>query len=218
VTAADKSKARYVVIVYRGDGTTIEEPETIKPGVGPYGDIFGHWAEDNLIGLIESGIITGYPDGSIKPNTHMTRAEVVTLIVKALGLSPAKDANLSFKDSKTIPSGLKGIKTALDKGFIKGYPDNTIKPMDKVTRAEFTVMIMKAFAVDLSKNEELKFNDAKDAIPDWAKQQIAAAVKLGIIKGYDDNTFKPNNFITRAEVGAIIDRCFGVSGMSYPEL
>jgi len=79
-------------------------------------------------------------------------------------------------------------------------------------------MIMKAFAVDLSKNEELKFNDAKDAIPDWAKQQIAAAVKLGIIKGYDDNTFKPNNFITRAEVGAIIDRCFGVSGMSYPEL
>ncbi len=219
VTAADKSKARYVVIVYRGDGTTIEEPETIKPGVGPYGDIFGHWAEDNLIGLIESGIITGYPDGSIKPNTHMTRAEVVTLIVKALGLSPAKDANLSFKDSKTIPSWAQGyIKTALDKGFIKGYPDNTIKPMDKVTRAEFTVMIMKAFAVDLSKNEELKFNDAKSAIPDWAKQQIAAAVKLGIIKGYDDNTFKPNNFITRAEVGAIIDRCFGVSGMSYPEL
>jgi branched-subunit amino acid permease len=149
----------------------------------------------------------------------MTRAEVVTLIVKALGLSPAKDAKLSFKDSKIIPSWAQGyMKTALDKGFIKGYPDNTIKPMDKVTRAEFTVMVMKAFNVDLSKNEELKFKDAKAGIPDWAKQQIAAAVSLKIINGYKDNTFKANNSITRAEVGTIIARCFGVSGKSYPEL
>lgn len=217
VTAKDKSKARYVVIVVRAKNSEVIDPNEY-PSV-PGRDIFGHWAEDHLIGLIENGIITGYPDGSIKPDTHMTRAEVVTLIVKALGLSPAKDAKFNFKDSKDIPSWAQGyFKTALEKGFVKGYPNNTLKPMEKVTRAEFTVMVINAFGFDISKNADVKFNDAKGSIPDWAKQHISSAVNLKIISGYGDNTFKPNNFITRAEVGAIVDRCFGASGKSYPEL
>jgi hypothetical protein len=92
-------------------------------GFGPYGDIFGHWAEDSLISLIESGVITGYPDGSVKPNNDMTRAEVITVLVRALGLDAADEISLKFKDLKDIPAWAQGyVQVGFDKGFIEGYP------------------------------------------------------------------------------------------------
>lgn len=211
VTAPDKSKVKYVVMVELVNPNDMDkvviEPKEIIPGYGPFGDIFGHWAEDRIISLIEKGAIAGYPDGSVKPDIDMTRAEVITALVKAIGLEPVKEPNLKFADVKSIPEWAQGyIQVAVDNGIIQGYPDNTYKANNKVTRSEFLVMAMKAYKYEESNNTSLKFKDAKD-IPSWALGYLAKAVETTIIEGYTDNTVKPNNRITRAEVMTIIDKC-----------
>jgi len=212
VTAIDKSKIKYVVMVEEVNPNesdkVVIEPKEVMSGYGPFGDIFGHWAEDRIISLIENGSIAGYPDGSVKPNIDMTRAEVITALIKAIGLEPAKNPKLKFADIKSIPDWAQGyIQVAVDNGIIQGYPDNTYKANNKVTRSEFLVMAMKAYKYETSKNTSLKFADAKD-IPSWALGYVAKAVETTIIEGYkEDNTVKPNNRITRAEVITIIDKC-----------
>lgn len=211
VTAPDKSKVKYVVMVKLVNPNDMDkvviEPKEIILGYGPFGDIFGHWAEDRIISLIEKGAIAGYPDGSVKPDIDMTRAEVITALVKAIGLEPVKEPNLKFADVKSIPEWAQGyIQVAVDNGIIQGYPDNTYKANNKVTRSEFLVMAMKAYKYEESNNTSLKFKDAKD-IPSWALGYLAKAVETTIIEGYTDNTVKPNNRITRAEVMTIIDKC-----------
>ncbi|HEY9061618.1 MAG TPA: S-layer homology domain-containing protein [Pseudobacteroides sp.] len=210
VTALDKSKVKYVVIV--GTENVVVEPPEVKPGYGPFGDIFNHWAEERMISMIENGAIAGYPDGTVKPDLDMTRAEVITTLVKAIGLEPAKDPKLKFADIKSIPTWAQGyIQVALEKGIVAGYPDNTYKANNKVTREEFLVMAMKAFNYEASKNTALKFKDAK-AVSGWALGYVAKAIELTIIEGYkEDNTIKPNKKITRAEVMTIIDKCITLS-------
>ncbi|KNY26606.1 S-layer homology domain-containing protein [Pseudobacteroides cellulosolvens] len=218
VTAVDKSKIKYVVMVETVKDTdkdkVVIEPRQVVPGTayGPFGDIFGHWAEERIISMIENGAIAGYPDGSVKPDIDMTRAEVITSLIKAIGLEPSKNPKLKFADIKSIPDWAHGyIQVALDKGIVAGYPDNTYKANNKVTRSEFLVMAMKAFTYQASKNTALKFKDTKD-IPSWALGYVAKAVETTIIEGYkEDNTIKPNKKITRAEVMTIIDKCITLS-------
>jgi len=94
----------------------------------------------------------------------------------------------------------------MDAGIIKGYEDNTFRPKNKLTRQEMAVLIINAFGYGVSQNTNINMKDA-NKIPKWAKGHVAKAIELGIIKGYNDNTFRPGNTITRAEVVAMIARC-----------
>ncbi|ANY65641.1 hypothetical protein BBD42_03560 [Paenibacillus sp. BIHB 4019] len=90
------------------------------------------------------------------------------------------------------------IKQAVQGGIINGYPDGTFKPNHTVTRAEFVVMLMNALKPK-TVGGELSFIDAEN-IGTWAREAVAKAVQEGIIKGYEDGSFRPNTEITRAEM------------------
>ncbi|MBH5316418.1 S-layer homology domain-containing protein [Paenibacillus sp. GSMTC-2017] len=101
------------------------------------------------------------------------------------------------------------IKQALTSGIVKGYSDGTFMPNKAMTRAEFTVMLMNTLNVQEA-GDTLAFTDV-DQIGDWAKSSIAQAVKAGYISGYQDDTFRPNDFITRAEMAVIVAKAAGLS-------
>jgi hypothetical protein len=93
------------------------------------------------------------------------------------------------------------IKALVDKGAIAGYPDQTFKPNRTITRAEFAKVLVKAF--------ELEAKDGKvfeDTASHWAKDDIATANAHGIIKGYSDQKFGPNDLITREQVAVMVTR------------
>jgi hypothetical protein len=94
------------------------------------------------------------------------------------------------------------IKQAVSSGIVKGYPNGTFKPTATVTRAEFAVMIMNALKSS-SEGTALTFTDTT-TIGAWAQKAVAQAVQAGIIKGYEDGTFRPNAEITRAEMAVIL--------------
>nr|WP_269669523.1 S-layer homology domain-containing protein [Paenibacillus sp. GSMTC-2017] len=88
-------------------------------------------------------------------------------------------------------------------GFVKGYEDDTFRPNGSITRAEFAAMIVRVFNIEAQKNAT-SFTDVKEA--HWAIKYIEALAVSGIITGYVDGTFKPNDVISRAEIIAIISR------------
>ncbi|QHW31782.1 PQQ-binding-like beta-propeller repeat protein [Paenibacillus rhizovicinus] len=100
------------------------------------------------------------------------------------------------------------IAKAYESGITKGYTDGTFKPNASITRSEFTVMLMKGLKVS-GDNTPLTFKDA-GKIEAWAAPSVAAAVKLGIISGYSDGTFKPQANITHAEMIAMVVKASGL--------
>jgi hypothetical protein len=183
------------------------EPESKVPSSVEFKDISGHWARNSIAKLLERGIITGYPDGTLRPNSEISRAEIVVMLVKAVDLKVDGSSGLSFNDNKEIPSwARKYVNTAVENDIIKGFDNNTFRPSLKLTRQEMAVMALRAFDYEESSGESIGFKDSDD-IPQWAKGFISKAVELEIIKGYKDNTFKPDKKITRAEACTIISKC-----------
>jgi hypothetical protein len=101
------------------------------------------------------------------------------------------------------------IKQAVKGGIVNGYVDGTFKPGNTITRAEFSVMLMKAIKRQEA-GTELTFTDKAD-IGTWAQAAVAQAVQAGIIYGYEDGTFRPNANMTRAEMATMIAKALQLS-------
>jgi len=100
------------------------------------------------------------------------------------------------------------IAQAASRGFINGYEDGTFRPDQKVNRAEFITMLAKALELT-GTGKALDFRDNKQ-IPAWAQNFVALAIQAGIVNGYDDQQFRPNQQISRAEMAVLIGRAMGI--------
>lgn len=171
-------------------------------------DLMGHWASvytDRLIGM---KAIQGYENQTFHPEETITRAQFASILVKALGLQNSA-GTVNFADQSDIPTWAKAdVAAAVKAGFISGYEEkgqSVFKANQTITRAEMSVIIANALKTVARKaDSDLKsFQDASN-IPDWAAPSVSAAVAAGILKGYEDNTFRANNAATRAEAAAMI--------------
>jgi hypothetical protein len=109
---------------------------------GPYSVSFSDissdkWYAEAVNTLASYKIINGYSDGTFRPNSSMTRAEFVTMLVRMVGV---QGGSVSFKD--TIPDWAADyIATAVNLGWINGYEDNTFRSSKPVTRAQAVKII-----------------------------------------------------------------------------
>lgn len=163
-------------------------------------DINGHWAEYNIKKLVALGAVSGYPDGTFKPDNNITRSEFVTILVKAFNRELESGGKV-FADTVGHWAA-ESIAIAASHGIVKGYDENTFGPDDTITREQMVVMI--ANAANLIPAEvELPFIDSS-SISAWAREAMAAAVNNGIIGGYPDNTVRPQGEATRCEAATVI--------------
>lgn len=149
--------------------------------------------------------IAGFPDGTFKPSKEVTRAEAVRMFVKLVnnGAELPNNPKTSFKDANNAWYSDE-INYAVSKGFIKGYSDNTFKPNQAITRAEFAQMIS-VFVKDGYPGT----GSFKDVKGHWASDAINELYGNKNIKGYSDGTFKPDQKLTRAEAVTILNSVFG---------
>ncbi|AOY75867.1 S-layer homology domain-containing protein [Clostridium formicaceticum] len=174
--------------------------EGAEKSVETFKDVIGHWAAIHINKLLAREAIGGYPDGSFKPDASITRAEFATVLVKALGLE-VKSGKL-FADTENHWAK-DYIATAHANGILSGYDDNTFGADDFITREQMAVMVVKA--ADLGNTAVQKSFIDGESISSWAKTAVDTANVNGIINGYPDDTFKPQDNATRAEaVTAIV--------------
>lgn len=177
-------------------------------------DIQGHWAEDIVLGLATQRIISGYQDGTFRPDNEITRAEVLVLFMKALNLSSKNEKELTntFNDSPEIPFWAReAVTSCFEEGIITGYLQEDgklfIEAAKPVSRAEMAVMLSRIAEKKLGQitPATTNFTDV-DNISIWARHGVGIAVTKKIVIGYPDNTFRPNNSITRAEAATMLDK------------
>ncbi|MNC27134.1 Endoglucanase precursor [compost metagenome] len=152
----------------------------------------------------KKGIITGYPDGSFRPDRTVTRAEFAVMLAKALKLQNV-EAVLSFKDADRIGQWAKAaIARAVSLGLIQGDTNSNFRPDALLTRSEMAVMLARALNL-VPEARSAGFADDRD-IPAWAAGAAAEMKKLGIMQGKGNNSFFPNNAATRAETVTVLLR------------
>ena len=138
----------------------------------------GDWYADTVGYAVQKGIVSGYPDGTFKPNQPITRAEFSSIASRFAELTEEKD--LTFSDLDASHWGYKAIRLAASNGWISGYPDNTFRPEKAITRAEVTSItnrMLNRYAdldwINAHNDEVIHFSDVSTS--DWFFEPIMEA-------------------------------------------
>ena len=159
---------------------------------------------DMLNGDDHYAYVVGYSDGTVRPNANISRAEVATIFFRLLK-EDVRDGNLTAENTFTdVTDGQwhnKAISTMAKLGVVKGRNAEAFDPDAPITRAEFATICARFDKTQISTSSNFT-----DISGHWAEKYIERAATLGWIAGYSDGTFRPSNYITRAEAMTMINR------------
>ena len=178
-------------------------------GTSTFTDVSNHWAKESIERMASKGIIQG--DGtSFRPDDSISRAELVTMAVRTLGLNTSV-TDTPYSDVSKDSWYAKYIKAALDAGIISN--DSKFRPDDLITREEMSKILSGVSALlsgkDLSIPDSftMSYVDA-DQISLWAEEFVKFASYTGLMNGTQGGRFAPKESATRAQVATVIDRMF----------
>ena len=150
--------------------------------------------------------LSGYPNGTVRPDGSITRAEAAMIFWRLLRTSDkSSTVGTRFRDVKDGQWYSQAVSYLATMGILLGYPDGTFRPNQRITRAEFTTIAARfdSLITDVAN----PFSDLKAS--HWASQYILSAYSKGWVTGYADGSFKPSATINRGEAVAIVNRMLG---------
>ncbi len=165
------------------------------------------WAYTAITALSEKFIINGYLDNTFKANENITRAEFAKIIVTATGEFD-HTLKCDFTDVKEDDWFYPYVASAMNKGYITGYPDKTFRPNEKITRQDICTVVYRCVKDNLKPRADTSvFTDADD-IASYANEAVHALNANGIVNGMGNGAFNPKNHATRAQTAKIIYSAF----------
>lgn len=173
-----------------------------------------YWARRFIQELADRGVISGFPDGTFRPNEPVTRAQFAAMVRQAFRRSPIRDA-VRFNDVPSNYWAAEAIREAYTTGFLTGYPGNIFRPDENIPRAQVLVSLANGLRYNANNSIDSTLQTYVDAnsIPDWARSSVAAATERRIVVNYPDVRFlNPSRTATRAEVAAFIYQALVSSG------
>ena len=181
-------------------------PEYKAPDVlNNFTDINNHWGRDYIGHVVTKGYFNGVSADRFAPDSTMTRAMVVTVLMRMSG-GVARNFTLPYTDVNGSAWYANSLKWALENGIIDS--GESFRPDANVTREELADMLYRTALIYAKEGDiasALAFKDT-DSITEKYKDAILFCTSAGIIGGYGDNTVKPQNSATRAEVSTMIKR------------
>lgn len=183
-------------------------------------DIENHWAKEAVNDMGSRLIISGISVNKFEPETDISRAEFVTILVRALGLMRTETGKDIFSDITQDAWYYDAVSIAYEHGLVSGYGDGVFRPNDKISRDQAMVLLARAMTITKLKveftkgeiEELISVYEDSEKVSDWTKQAVAECIKSGIVSGYN-NQLMPDNHITRAETAVIIKRMLQKSGL-----
>lgn len=164
-------------------------------------DIQTHWGRVSIEKLVAESAVSGYPDGTFRPDAAITRAEFLAILVKAQGMTGSTPSNFSDLNGHWA----KGvIERAMAYGITGGYADGLFRPDAPITREEMAVMIDRSLRY--ASGEPLNGFTDGSAISAWARESLQRIVAHKIMAGYPDGSFRPQGLASRAEACSVILR------------
>ena len=187
------------------DKTNTEKTEKVT-----FPDMKGHWAEKEITALKDAGLINGKENGYC-PEDAVTRAEWITMLLRAVGIKTDGNTTGTFSDVNTNDWFFGAVETAYKEGYISGDGEN-FRPNDKITREEMAKIIISVYEKKLGETEKASLDSFSDKseISAWANEFVEKAVNLKLMSGVDSEHFMPLKSATRAEAGVIIYRFYNM--------
>ncbi|MEP6519713.1 S8 family serine peptidase [Microcoleus vaginatus] len=177
-----------------------------NPNIGGavFSDISGHWAQKFIEALAAANIISGFPDGSFRPDESLNRAQYAALLVSAFSPIPRVPAT-NFIDVSATFWARSAIERANRGGFLAGFPGLKFGPNQNLTKAEAIVSLVNGLELKGGNPDSLKVYIDRSQIPNYALSAIATATALKIVVNYPSRDWlSPLRDITRAEISALI--------------
>jgi len=181
----------------------------------------GYWAYGYIKWAYCNGIVSGYAEGTFRPEAATTRGQVAKMVVLSAGFPLLTPPTAHFSD---VPPGspfYTYIETAYAHQVISGYADGTFRPSANVTRAQLTKLIVVARGISLLTPATPTYNDVP--VGYWAYSYIETATAHQIVGGYDClgltplatpappcRAFRPGNDATRAQLSKMLYQAFAL--------
>ncbi|WP_337983496.1 InlB B-repeat-containing protein [Lysinibacillus sp. C5.1] len=173
-------------------------PQPLPPIV-TFQDIENHWAQEIIEALATQGIITGYKDGTFRPNETISRQHVAVLLTRAFTFEASRPS-IAFSDVASHHPYYHEITILQQAGIIDGI-DGAFHPADHLTRAQLAKIL--ANTLQLQPQTTSSFTDVDSS--HWSAGYIGALERAGIALG-DNGKFRPEAFVTRAQLAAFLYR------------
>jgi hypothetical protein len=169
--------------------------------VGEFKDVRStDWVYPSVNQLAKENLIVGYESSYYKPNNMIRRSEVAGILAEAFELK-MNNRSTSFPDVPSSHWAVGVVNAVYQEGIFNGS-GNQFKPDEYLTRGQMAAILVRAF--DLNGNTGKVFNDVPSS--HWAHDYVSKLIASGITTGYPDNTFKPENRVTRAQFAAFVHR------------
>ncbi len=197
------------------------DAESIRPA-SQFSDVLANfWAAQAIRQAQMQGFLSGFPDGSFRPDAPLTRVQAVVALVNGLGLGNGRSQSLLvYSDRAQIPSyAVEPVAAATERQLVVGYPDPyRFRPLEPITRAETTALVHQALvAGDRTPRLPSPFiAEANTTLPSfadlsaqhWANDFIEPLVQRGWLSGFPDGSFRPDAAINRAQFAALLVGAF----------
>ncbi|MGG4218662.1 S-layer homology domain-containing protein [Paenibacillus jamilae] len=151
--------------------------------------------------VVHEKYITGYQDGTFRPDQSITRAETAAMMARIMKLE-TKENTTTYKDVPNTYWAKDSIIVLTAQHLMNGYADGTFRPEQPITRAEMAAILASWKQLKGTQTAASPYTDIEKH---WAKDSIVALANAGWITGYDDNSFQPNRYITRVETVTILN-------------
>ncbi|MBD2437552.1 fasciclin domain-containing protein [Nostoc sp. FACHB-110] len=208
------------------NATPTTDPNT-TPSVSPtaatnFSDVgTDYWSSPFIQALATRNVITGFPDGTFRPNQAVTRAEFAAMIQKAFNQNPVRQLSANgFTDVPANYWATSAIQEAYETGFMAGYPDNTFRPNQQIPKVQAIAAISSGLNLSTSNSaSDILNNYYTDAstIPSYAVNNVAAATEANIVVNYPNvKQLNPEAPLTRAEAAALLYQALVRQGQAQP--
>lgn len=178
-----------------------------------FSDTEGHWAEEYIEALAATKVVGGYENGNFGPNDYITRAAITKIALNAFEYEIVL-GDSDFTDLENDAWYEDYVNSAREYGIIGGYDDGTFRPNGHVNRAEALKILLIASGIANMEGSSVFIGNAATwennfsdvSASDWFYEYVMQSETGGIVSGYSDGTFGPQNYITRAEVCKIVSK------------
>lgn len=177
-----------------------------------FSDISGHWAEQRIMEAVELGIVSGYTDGTFRPDKKVSRAEFATFLTNAIQVSNSDTQD--FKDVSENDWFYDEVQKSAAVGFFGGYTDKTFRPANLITRQEAAKAVSNAMtSADIDGDGAIYMKDYL-SVHEWAKPYVNLVFNKGYMMGFN-GYYRPVDGLTRAEAVKIIYEVLDNENIEY---
>ncbi len=198
------------------DGASLGPWSFVERGYPFYDILLDHWARAQIVACYDAGIVGGYDDHTYRPTLPVTRDQMAVYVARALcggdEFVPTGPAEATFPDVPTDHWAYKYVEYAVAANVVQGYDDGTYRPTVEVDRGQMAVYIARALLTPTG-DAAIPDPGGTPTFPDvpadyWCYRHVEYLAGRGIVNGYDDGTYRPENVVTRDQMAVYVQRAF----------